>query len=482
MEQRGFRLGQRPLELLTEEQVHDIHRATLHVLWETGIRVESEWAVDFLAKSGCRVDRESCRVHFPADLVEGCLHQAPERFPVRARAAKDDLVFGGDWLHFSHSSGMQTIDLETVEPRTPTRAEYIDCIRILDALPTIACLGAYPYFGYEGVAPVMAIPEGVALALRYSSKHQTAGASQGCEIFSIQMAQAVGAEISTVAASSAPLTWGPDAIMVARRMVEAGLPIVTVDGCVMGGTGPATVAGSVVVSNAEHLAMITLTQLLRPGQRVMVGHFASSMNMVTGSPAFGQIEASLSNAIWNQMWRHYGVPRSNGSPGYVNAKRIDYQAGYEKGMAGLLSALSGANHLLLHFGVAAEITAHPVQAVLDDDLAGAIGRFIAGEEVSPETIAVELIEQVGPIPGSYLDTAHTRKWWRREQYVPKAADRLTYPEWLARGKVGALDYARRRVEEILASCQPEPLAPGQEEDLERILEEARRYYRAKALM
>jgi trimethylamine--corrinoid protein Co-methyltransferase len=482
MEGNGFPLKIEPLKLLSEEQVEEIHQATLRVLWDTGVRMESEWALDFLDSHGCRVDREDQRVRFPSDLVHECLRTVPGTFRVRARNPKNDLEFGGNRLHFSHSSGMHTIDLDSFQPRTPSRAEYVDCVRVLDALPTLSCLGCYPYFAYEGVPPVMAIPEGVALELKYSTKHLLSCYSMDCELFNIQMAQAVGVELSGAATSSAPLTWGDDAIKSARRMVEAGFPVATIDGCIMGGTGPATVAGSVIVSNAEHLAMIVLTQLLKPGQRILVGHFSAPMNMGTGSPAFGDIVASTSNAIWNQIWRHYGVPCGNGSPGYVVAKTIDYQAGYEKGMAGLLAALSGVNHLLLHFGVSAEISAHPVQAVLDDDIAGMIGRFIAGEEVSPDTMAVELIDKVGPIPGHYLNTSHTRKWWRKEQYTPHAADRLTYPEWMAAGKKTAIDYGRERVESILATHEPQPLAPGQEADLERILEDARAFYRRKGML
>jgi trimethylamine--corrinoid protein Co-methyltransferase len=480
--QKGFTLKLKPLEILTEEQVEEIHRSTLHVLRETGVRIESDWALDFFEKNDCQVDRDNLRVRFPEDLVEKCLRKVPGRYRVKARNSRNDLVFGGNTLHYSHTSGMQTVDLDTYEPRPPTKSEYIDCVKVLDALPTISCLSCYPYFGYEGVPPVMAILEGVALKMKYSTKHQSTCYSKDCEIFNIQMAQAVGVEITGAATSSAPLTWGGDAINSARRMVEAGFPIATIDGCILGGTGPATVAGSVVVSNAEHLAMIVLVQLLDPGHRLLIGHFSCPMNMATGSPAFGQIGASISNAIWNQMWRHYEVPCGNGSPGYVTSKRIDYQAGYEKGIAGLVSALSGVNHLLLHFGVSAEISAHPVQAILDDDIAGMIGRFIEGEEVNEETIALELIEEVGPIPGHYLNTAHTRKWWQKEQYMPKAADRLTYPEWVAQGKKSALDYAKERMEEILATHEPEPLTPSQEEDLERILKEARKSYRERGLI
>lgn len=482
MSELGFELKVKPLKILTEEQVEDIHQSTLRVLWKTGIRIESDWALGFLESHGCDVDREIARVRYPAELVEDCLGNVPGRFKVKARDPDKDLAFGGNRLHFSHGSGMQTIDLETFEPRTPTNSEYIDCVRVLDALPSISVLGCYPYYGYEGVPPIMAILEGVALKMRYSTKHQSTCYAKDCEVFNIQMAQATGVEIMGTATSSAPLTWNGDAVNSARRMIEAGFPLVTVDGCILGGTGPATAAGSVVVSNAEHLAMVVMAQLLNPGQRMLIGHFSVPMNMASGSPAFGQIGASISNAIWNQLWRHYDVPCGNGSPSYVAAKTMDYQAGYEKGMAGLVSALSGVNHLLLHFSVSAEISAHPVQAVLDDDIAGMIGRFIGGEEVSDETLAVDVIGHVGPIPGHFLNTAHTREWWRKEQFTPKAADQLTYPEWVARGKKTALDYAKERLADILATHEPEPLSSRQEEDLGRILREAREFYKEKGLL
>jgi trimethylamine--corrinoid protein Co-methyltransferase len=135
--------------------------------------------------------------------------------------------------------------------------------------------------------------------------------------------------------------------------------------------------------------------------------------------------------------------------------------------------------MLLHFGISSELTAHPVQAVLDDDIAGLIGRFVEGEIISTETIATELIKEVGPIPGHYLGKAHTRQWWQKEQFVPQAADRLTYPEWLQKDKKQALDYAQERVEAILSEPEQTYLNPEQEVALERILQDARTYYQKR---
>ena len=104
-------------------------------------------------------------------------------------------------------------------------------------------LGCYPYFGYEGVPPVMAILEGVALKMRYSTKHQTTCYTKGCEVFNIQMAQAMGVEIMGAAVLPPPPYLGGERSNSARRMIEAGFPVVTIDGCIMGGTGPGDSCG-----------------------------------------------------------------------------------------------------------------------------------------------------------------------------------------------------------------------------------------------
>ncbi|GAI21682.1 unnamed protein product [marine sediment metagenome] len=97
-------------------------------------------------------------------------------------------------------------------------------------------------------------------------------------------------------------------------------------------------------------------------------------------------------------------------------------------------------------------------------------------------MAIELIKEVGPIPGTYLDKLLTKKHWKRENYVPNCADTLTYPEWITSGKKSAIDYARERMEEILATHEPTPLAAGQDKDIDRILKEARKYYKDKGML
>ena len=144
--------------------------------------------------------------------------------------------------------------------------------------------------------------------------------------------------------------------------------------------------------------------------------------------------------------------------------------------------MSGAHLIPMHGALSSELSAHPIEAILDDDIAGMVGCFLDGIDVSDETLALNLIDEVGPIPGMYLDKPHTIKWWRSMEYEPKAADRLTYPEWMNSGKKSCLDYAKERMNEILATHKPPPLSPKQEQAIEGILKEARQYYKDKEMI
>jgi len=482
MAMKGFTRRIKPIEILNDEQFESIHRGTLDVLENVGMRIEHKKALSLLEKNGCHVDHSSRRVKFPPGLVEECLRKAPSSFRVRARDSKNDLIIGGNTVYFGPAPGKQTVDIDTWEPREATRKETYDCLTVLDALPNIHFLPSYtPYFGFEDIPPVMRIPEICAAKIRNSSKWLFEGHSNDCEVFVIQMAEALGIDIMESVLASPPLTYYGEAMECAFRLAEAGMPARVLTGPVSGATAPATIAGSVLTANAEIIAGVVILQLIRPGLRVEVKDFTFPQNMKTGAPAFANIGVSLHGVIFNQIWRRYGIPVGM-TTAYPNSKVSDSQLGYEKALIALNAALSGVNLQLVQGSVHGELTHHPVQAIIDDDLVGMVGRFIEGVEINEETLALDLIAEVGPIPGEYLSKAHTRKWWRTEQFLPQVADVLTYPEWLRTGKKTCLDYAREKMEEILATHKPTPLSPDQEKDIETILEDARKFYKGKGLM
>jgi trimethylamine--corrinoid protein Co-methyltransferase len=328
----------------------------------------------------------------------------------------------------------------------------------------------------------MYIPEAFAAAIRNTTKIQSSAYQLDSEVFNIAMAKAVGTELIGNCSMSPPMACSKDTVQSTFRTIEAGFPILVGGGVTMGATSPASLAGAVILLNAQTISGVVLTQLIKPRSRVIGSDFGLSQDMRTGNSTFGSIEGVLHVSAINQIWRRYGLPRSTSIAGSTSSKLIDVQCGYEKAVSAMGVACSGSNYVHMLGGVYGEVSWHPAQAVLDNDIAGMIGRYIKGIEVHDESLAIDLINAVGPIPGMYLDKAHTRKWWKRDWFLPRVGDRLNYPDWIAKGRKTALDYASERVEEILATHKPKLLTAGQDAEIEKILGEARVFYKAEGLI
>jgi trimethylamine--corrinoid protein Co-methyltransferase len=475
---KGFTRSFKPLEILSDEEVEAIHRGALAVLAMTGMRVEHERTLRLCADGGCQVDLDERRVRFPPALVEECIRQCPSNYVLKARDRDKDLMVGGDTMYFMQGMGMRYLDLESRETRPATAAEHRAAMIVADALEnTHLADGVFFYMEREGIPPVMVMLENLASGLRYSSKAEQFGYQKDCSIFAIQMAKALGVNLDAELDTVSPLTIFGDTLEAAFRYVEAGIPIQPTVSITMGSEGPVTKAGTIVLAVAMVMAWAVITQLTRPGAPMSVQHGNGPMEMRSGSVLFGTVDGALSSAMMNQVLRRYRIPSCASAGFSSNAKGIDYQVAYEKSLGALIDALSG-NHLqIFQGGSRGELSYHPVLSILDDDVAGWIGRFLEGVTVTDETLAIDLINQVGPIPGHYLSTGHTREWWRQEQWLPQAADLEAYPVWVRSGKKDALALARERMDKILATHQPAPLTAGQEQAIEDILQEARQFYR-----
>ncbi len=480
---KGFTRRCPPIELLAEEEAEAIHRGALYVLQRTGLRVEHEGALDLYARHGCPVDWEERRVRIPPGLVEESLRSCPSSYVLKARNPDQDLMVGGNTVYFMQGMGMRYVDLHSWETRPATAAEHGEAMVVADALENVHLAdGVFFYMERQGIPPVMVMLENLVSGLRHSTKAQQFGYQKDCEIFAIRIAEALGINLNPELDSASPLTLYGGAVEAAFRYVEAGIPVEPCSSMTMGSEGPATLAGAMVLAVAVVMAWAVLVQLIKSGAPMSIQHGLKPMDMRRGSARFGSPEYALTGAMMNQMLRRYAIPSCPGSGFTSLSKKIDYQVGYEKSLGALISALSGGHLLIFQGGSSAELLYHPALSILDDDVAGWIGRFLEGVTVTDETLAVDLINQVGPIPGHYLSSAHTRQWWKKEQFLPQVADLEAYAVWVRSGKKDALALARERMEQILATHRPEPLGPEQEQAVADILAEARQYYRNQGLI
>ena len=132
------RNGGLSLDVFSEDELAEIHLATLEVLAETGVFVEDAEALDVFDEGGCDVDRETRMVRIPGHVVEAAIRSAPSTFVLAARDPAQDYVMGGARVGFTNfGEGIKVIDVETGEVREPTKQDVADSARVVDALPDV---------------------------------------------------------------------------------------------------------------------------------------------------------------------------------------------------------------------------------------------------------------------------------------------------------------------------------------------------------
>jgi len=225
-----------------------------------------------------------------------------------------------------------------------------------------------------------------------------------------------------------------------------------------------------------------VTQTHRKGAAMAIHHGAGPLNMQTGIDIWCAATSSVSTAMMNQILRRYGIPIWSNAGFASDSKKIDFQAGFEKSTGALTAALSGGHLQLFQGGSSTELLYSNELAVMDDDIAGWVGRVLQGARIDDETLAVGVIDEVGPVPGQFLGHSHTRELWKEDGSFLAVTDHQPYSEWVLTGKKDMLDRARERVEEILATHTPMPLTESEDRAIDDILEEARNRYRAEGVI
>ncbi|MBN1298404.1 MAG: trimethylamine methyltransferase family protein [Actinobacteria bacterium] len=481
---KGFTRKIAPLKVLSDTQLEYIHSATLEVLEKTGVKLESERALKILKENGCIIDMDEKIARFPGWLVEESARKTPSSFSVKARIPEDDLRISLSSLYFMPAAGAKLHDEKTGRLSVATLQENDDGVRICDGLEAVDFQASYcPFFELKGIEPVMLLAESQASIARNSTRVSRGAQATDSFIWEARIANAAGKQLIGTMEGAAPLCFPEDAINAAFEYMDNGFPIWATGGSVMGGSSPVTVAGATVSNNAEILAAITFIQCYRPGHPVLANDFVIPMDMESGNLFFGAIGSGYHQMAFNQIYRDmYRIPVSNAMAAFPNSKMIDYQNAFEKTHLALSAALSGASMIAFIGSVSQELAWSPVQAVIDNDAVNIIGRYIEGFEVNELTTAAALIAEVGPSPGSFLGKKHTRENWKKEYYVPKTFDRLSYQDWERSGMLSVIDKARTNVKGLLQNHNPSPLSNEQEKEIRKILSDARNYYSKKGLL
>jgi trimethylamine--corrinoid protein Co-methyltransferase len=249
-------------------------------------------------------------------------------------------------------------------------------------------------------------------------------------------------------------------------MAEQGLPIVHSPAPMMGGTAPVTLAGGVALGNAEVLSSLVMHQLKRPGAPFVYGVQAHHMDMKTTISAYGAPEYELARVMTAELGRFYGMP-TWGNAGMSDSCALDEQAASDAAFSVLVAFLTGTN-LVHDVGyLEAGLATSPEMIVLTAELISMVRRFADGVRLDAESLALEVIHQVGP-GGDFLTADHTLKHFR-EMWQPSLMSRQRMDEWVAKGRQRLGGRLREKTVALLDAHVPEPLPGHVREEMDYIL-------------
>ena len=474
MSRKGLDGGR--FKALTEDSVARVHQAVMQVIEEVGFEVQSDTALDLFEGAGARVDRRRHLVRLDNGKVEQLIETAPSEIRLCGQNEAHDIILGGQRVYAGTGGTALNIYQPDTNQRRPANMEDLRRIaRLVDRLDNIHffLLPTYP-----NELPLEQVDVNRFFAgLDNTSKHVMGGVytSEGAEQV-IRMAEIIAGSaeelrrrplISMIACIISPLrmdkTYGDLIVAIAKQ----GIPVACPAEPLCGATSPVTLAGNLVVQTVDSLTGVMLTQIVNPGTPVLLGSVATNTDLRDLKYLAGSIEMGLLNAAGAQMAQFYNLP-FYATGGMTDSKTLDAQSGYESALTGLLCALAGANFIhdaagLMEFAM----TVCYEKYVIDNEVLGMVMRAVDGIEVNDDTLAVDLIREVGP-GGNFVAARHTRHFMRSEHYQPTVSDRNSREEWLANGGKEIWEKASEIVKELLSEPKHSLPEPTRQRVLSRI--------------
>jgi len=468
----------RTMRMLTNDEVLQVHTTSLEILEKVGISTNSKRITDILTSNGAEINNDTGHVNIPSSLVKDALKSTQKEIHLYGRDQSGILLergrvhfgFGGTPLH-------QLLDMNTGKSRPSTKQDVANATKLGDALPNMAFMMAI--CGASDVPHETEHLHELEVVFANTTKHivwALPEATTAKKAIAMASAVAGGMEelkkqplLSCYSESISPLTFST----MNEDLVEfatAGLPVFFTGCPMLGLTGPATLMGSYALGNAETLAALTLSQLINPGTPFVYGPGTAVSDLRTLRFSFAAPEWAMGHIIQSQLSELYQLP-TFGWGGSSDSKTPDAQAGAEAGLMALMSALSGINMIHCCGYLAGSDYGSMEMAVVSDEIAGWIFRIIDGTRVDHESLAFDVVQEVGST-GSYLRHKHTFAHLKKEVYTPKLFDRYNEPIWAQKGRKDIREVARDRVKNILNEHTPEPLSDEVRIALRRIVQTA----------
>ncbi len=465
------------MNVFSPEQCQELVYAAEEAMWRTGTDFHDKESLEILKKAGCWV--EGKRVRVPAHIFEQALKTCQKHVVLcNSRTGARELFVEGNNSYFGSGPCTPfTRNPFTGERHRATRQSVGWATKLLDALPNI------------DYAMSLGIVQDVPLLI--SDRHEfeqqilntdkpiiTVCVDQWGQADCIKMAEIVaGGEEELrknpfICLYAEPISPGVHCMEAAQKLVmgaKKDLPTIYTPCIMAGGTAPSTMAGVMVQGLCESLSGLVLSQCTREGAPFIMGGVYTILDMGSTIFSYGAPELDLLMAGLADVAHYLQIPMF-GTAGCTDSCIIDEQAGIEAAISVAMTNMSGAN--LNHDTGYAEYgtTSNLDLVVIADEVLGMARRLTSGIRVDQETLALDVIEKVGP-GGKFGDEDHTLKH-AEENYVPRLVNRAAREIWQKAGSKSLTQVANEKVRDIINNHEPEPLSKDLAAKIRDIVENA----------
>jgi trimethylamine---corrinoid protein Co-methyltransferase len=477
------------LQVLDFDSVNQIISEGIALLENPGIRVHNQEALELLALAHAKVDFEAQIACIPEKITRQALKSAPHEFTLFDLNGNPTVHYFGDKIYFDPGSGGLTIiDSQTERPRLPLTNDLIKFIKLVETLPQIDAQSTA--FVCSDVVPEIGDLYRLYVALNYMNKPIITGAFRKDTWWTMkEMLSAVAGGDEALASKptavfdvcpSPPLLWSDNTCQNLIDCAHFSIPAQLISMPLAGATAPVTLAGAIVQHTAESLSGVVIHQLAKEGAPIVWGGSPAIFDMREGTTPMGAVETWMINAGYIQVGKALGLP-THAYMGMSDAKIVDAQCGLESMGSNFVAALCGANMIsgcgMLDF----ESCLSYEKLVIDAEMIGMVKRFVEGIIVRDNPIALSLMQKSGH-RGDFLTFPHTRKWYRKEQYLPsEVIDRTSYEGWKNRGEKSTFERARDRVEKLIPTYQPTKMTRELRQELRAITLHTAKTFRMESL-
>ena len=458
-------------KLLTEEGLETLHQTSMTILEEIGIDFRDAEALALWRAAGAEVAGQ--RVRIARELLLARLATLPRSYVQHARNPARSVTIGGGSLVTAPTYGSPFVRGFDGERRYGTLEDLHNFVKLTATTPHLDHSGGVICEPVDVPVPKRHLE--ILLAHLTLSDKPFMGMVTAPERAAdcVRMAEiAFGAEfvdshavMTSVVNCNSPLVW--DGIMLGALKVyaRAHQAVLVTPFIMAGAMAPAATAGAIAQLNAEVLAGLALTQLVRPGVPMVYGSFVTTVSMRSGAPMMGTPEPAQMIYVCAQLARRYGIPVRTGGM-LCGSKIADAQAAYESMQTMLPTVLAGTDFVLHSAGwLEAGLAAGYAKFAMDLEQVAMLRRFAQGIDLSAEGLGLEAVREVGP-GGHYLGCAHTLRRYTDAFFLPELADNASFEQWLAEGATDLDQRATARARRMLDAWEQPPLDPAVAEGLD----------------